>query len=294
MNHNDLKRLAFFAEVVANGSFAGAARTLSLPRSSISEHIRLLESSLGVRLLQRTTRKLSLTPEGHEVYVRARSIQNLVAEINHLTSAQDSSGSITVSATQDIADVWLMPKLAEFNEVYPDIHVNLMADDYLSDLVEQRIDVAIRVTVEDHNSSLVGRTLGQEALQLFCNPAYSQRHEVPQAMEDLSHWDWVLLNQVSADGKVKLQQGRREFVLKPMLSRATNAPTLQRRLLELGHGVGLHLPSLVSKQLEAGILVPVLKDVTSTLYSIKLVYPSRNLPLRTRAFVEFLVNCGWS
>lgn len=173
MNAIDLKRLAFFAEVVRNGSFAGAARSLSLPRSSVSEHIRLLESSLGVRLLQRTTRKLSLTPEGHEVYARARSIQELVTEFSQLTSTQRASGAITVSATQDIADVWLMPKLEEFNQAYPDIQVNLMADDYISDLVEQRIDVAIRVTVKGRESNLIGRTLGQESLRLYSSSAYS-------------------------------------------------------------------------------------------------------------------------
>jgi len=293
MNPNDLKRLTYFAEVVQSGSFAGAARALSLPRSSVSEHIRLLEASLGVRLLQRTTRKLSLTPEGQEVYARAQSIQELVGEINSLSGNQHASGTITVSATQDIADVWLLPKLTEFNQAYPDIQVNLMADDYLSDLVEQRIDVAVRVSVKGRDSNLVGRTLGEEALRLFASPAYVKRHDVPISPKALTEWDWILLQQTTTDGKVKLHKGKRNYELKPLLSRTTNAPTLQRRLLEQGHGIGLHLPSLITQQLDAGILVPVMPNVSSTVYSIQLVYPSRKLPLRTRAFVEFLVDSGW-
>lgn len=111
--------------------------------------------------------------------------------------------------------------------------------------------------------------------------------------EALAHWDWVLLQQVSGDGSVYLQKGRREFVLNPHCSRTTNAPGLQRRLLEQGHGIGLHLPSLVTQQVEANILVPMMPELSSTVYTIQLVYPSRKLPLRTRAFVDFLVDSGW-
>ncbi len=132
-----------------------------------------------------------------------------------------------MSATQDIADVWLLPKFIEFNQIYPDIQVNLMADDYLSDLVEQRMDVAIRVTTPSHDSNLGGRALGQESLRLFSSPAYSQQRELTDSLEELVHWDWVVLHQISPDGKVALQQGKHKVVLKPLISRKTNAPILQ-------------------------------------------------------------------
>lgn len=294
MDSSDLKRLTIFAEVVENGSFASAARALSLPRSSVSEHVRVLEASLGVRLLQRTTRKLSLTPEGHAVYAKALSIQDIITEINQLTNAQQASGVITVSATQDIAEVWLLPKLKEFNQTYPDICVNIMADDYVSDLIEQSIDVAVRVTPHGRDSSLIGRTLGQESLRLFASPHYIQQQEKPDALECLANWQWVLLQQISTDGKIRLLQGERELVLKPTRHRITNAPTVQKRLMEQGHGIGLHLPSLLSAQVEAGLLCQVMEDVKSTSYDIRLVYPSRKLPKRTRVFVEYLVATGWN
>lgn len=156
MEKNHLRRLLVFAQVIKCGSFTAAAKQLSLPRSSISEHVKTLESVLGVRLVQRTTRKISLIPEGRAVHTKAQSIQSLVDEIGAMSLKQTPSGVVNISMTQDIARTWLIPILPEFYRRHPDIEINIITNDFISDMVDEQIDLALRVSSSTVNSSFIG------------------------------------------------------------------------------------------------------------------------------------------
>ena len=293
MLNNHLKRLTLFAQVIRSGSFSGAAKQLSMPRSSVSEQVKQLESALGVRLLQRTTRSLALTPEGQLVYAKAQSIQSLVDDIENLSFDREPIGPVTISITQDIAKTWLIPKLPEFYSAYPDISVNIIANDFLSDLVHEQIDLALRVTVEGTDSSLIGRSLGNESLKLFAATDYLKRQGTPVSVKELERCRWIMLEQMSPNGVISLLRGRSTKKIKPVTTLCTNSPELQRSMMEQGLGIGLHFPSMINSELKNSLL-PVLPQYRSTTYNISLVYPSRTLPPRTRALVEFLVDAGWT
>lgn len=294
MDKNHLKRLVVFSHVVIAGSFSAAARQLSLPRSSISEHIKLLEAGLGVRLLQRTTRTISLTPEGRVVFEKSQSIQALLREIEALAFDQTPSGKVTLSTTQDIAQFWLIPRLPEFYRLYPEIEVNLVVNDFISDLVHEQIDLAIRVTIMGKDSMLIGRELGNERMKLFASTEYLDQHGTPQSLQDLQHHRWIMFQQMTPQGVVVLRDASQQETLKPNRIYETNSPAIQRCMLEAGLGIGVHLPSLAQGSVKSGLLRPFMESWSSTAYSVHLVYPSRELPARTRALVEYLTTVDWN
>lgn len=294
MDKSHLKRLIVFAQVIRSGSFTAAAKQLSLPRSSVSEHVKTLESALGVRLVQRTTRKISLTSEGRAVYARAQSIQTLVDEIDGMALKRTPSGVVNISMTQDIARTWLIPILPEFYRRYPDIVINIIANDFISDLVHEQIDLALRVTSNDLNSSFIGRALGEERLRPYANSAYINQFGEPTSVDDLARFRWIMLQQTSSGGSITIKRGRKSHSFKPIDVYQTNSPELQRCMMEQGMGVGMHLPSLAKNSVENGLLQPIMGDYHSTRYSINLVYPSRQLPPRTRVLVDYLITIGWN
>lgn len=291
MQLNDLKRLLIFVQVVSTGSFTDAAKRLKLPRSSVSEQISALEKSLGMRLLQRTTRKLSLTHEGKQVFDHAQSIQGMVNQIDTLGDSSEAFGVVKITITTDLAELWLIPLLIAFNKKHPDIYVQLIVNDFSLDLVAEEIDLALRVAPKDNNLSLVGRTLKEEPLCLYASTAYLEKYGMPQEENLLQH-HWITLQQVSPNGELLLQANQ-PHKIKLAHYHETNSPQLLRVMVEQGIGIGLMLPSIVKNQIKQGFVQRVLPHYCSPTFQISLVYPSRQLPLRTRLLADYLVNAGW-
>ncbi len=140
-----LKRLAIFATVVEQGSFAKAAELLQMSRSSVSEQVALLEEALKVRLLQRTTRQLTLTTDGQAVYPQAAQLNQALRQVNELVTQEQPQGRIRITTTADLALDWLNPKLQAFRALYPQIYVDLVLTDHELDLIAGQLDLALRI-----------------------------------------------------------------------------------------------------------------------------------------------------
>jgi DNA-binding transcriptional LysR family regulator len=186
----DLNELHVFTKVVESGSFVGASRALGMPKSTVSRKVSELEERLGARLLQRTTRKLSLTDVGHTYYLHAaRVVAEVEAAERAVTRMQETPRGL-VRMTTPLNFGFLAPILASFMRRYPEVQIELVGADRLVDLIEEGFDVAIRAgALED--SSLVARSLGKIESFLVASPAFLRRHGMPKKPEDLASYDCV-------------------------------------------------------------------------------------------------------
>ncbi|OHX18269.1 LysR family transcriptional regulator [Chromobacterium amazonense] len=207
----DLNDLMYFAKVVEHGGFMAASRVLGIPKSTLSRRVAELESRLGVRLLQRTTRRLSLTEIGSQYYQRCQAMlaEAEAADETILQSSAEPRGLIRVSCPELLAKTMLSAALPRFLARHPQVRVALEATNRRVDLIEEGVDVALRVrNVIEDSASLVVRTLGKSRVILVASPAFLEKHGEPQAPERLAalpaltmsrpdgRGQWVLLDNV--------------------------------------------------------------------------------------------------
>lgn len=189
----DLNLVTAFVRVVEQQSFTGAARALGLPKSSVSRRVTELEDELGVQLLHRTTRKLSLTEAGRSYFEQAEKALGELQAAAEAASGMDTEarGIVRVTAPVDIGVLALSEVVAEFVREYPDIHVELSLSSKVVDLVEEGFDIGVRAG-KSRDASLVERRLGNAALGIYASPGYLKERGRPQALADLSDHDCVL------------------------------------------------------------------------------------------------------
>lgn len=184
---NKFAELIAFVKAVELNSFSAAARSLSTTPSAISKRVSKLEDRLGVRLLQRTTRSLSLTNEGIAYYERiSRLLRELEEANDNLTSGGKPQGKLTISTSLDFGQWLLVQSIPQFLQQYPDIEIDLRLSDRLVDLVVEGIDVAIRLG-DPEDSSLIRRHLGRANFALCASPDYLKTYGTPSTPQDLVH-----------------------------------------------------------------------------------------------------------
>src|SRR6201997_3817933 len=205
----DLNSLALFAKVVESESFSGAARRLKMPTSTVSRRIAELEDQLGVRLIERSTRRLRLTDAGSEVLEHARRRVELSGAVDNAASnlVTHVSGTLRLASPPSISNTLLAPIVGAFQEAYPEVRVHIFITDRIVDHVSEGVDLTFRVgDLED--SSLVARRILKYRHQLVASPAYIKKHKAPKCPEDLLHhnllafsfwktkcqWDFVHVN----------------------------------------------------------------------------------------------------
>jgi DNA-binding transcriptional LysR family regulator len=189
----DLNLVTAFVSVVEQQSFTGAAKALGLPKSSVSRRVTELEEELGVQLLHRTTRKLALTEAGRSYYEQAEKALTELQAAAESASGMDTEarGIVRVTAPVDIGVLGIADIVAEFLQVYPDIHVDLSLSSKVVDLVEEGFDIGIRAG-KSRDASLVARRIGTSALGLYASAEYLKKRGRPKAIEDLTTHDCVL------------------------------------------------------------------------------------------------------
>lgn len=292
MNTMDLNEILIFAKVVQLGSFSAAAKTLELPKSTVSTKIRKLETRLGVSLLTRTTRQLRVTEAGQSYYERcARALEGIQsAEAEASQSQNQALGRIRVTAPVEMGNFQLTSLLERFTGLHPAIQIEMILTDEVIDLVRDGVDLAIRAgTLED--SSLRARKLGESSFQLFAAPKYLKRSTPLKKLEDLEKHPCLLFSITSTNGEWILRRGserKKVSVSGPILS---NHLIQLRDLAVLGAGVAL-LPSfLCEEEVRKGTLVRVLADWYSEKSPVHVVYPAREFtPPKVARFIEFLRN----
>ncbi|TLX61695.1 LysR family transcriptional regulator [Stutzerimonas nosocomialis] len=289
MNLLDLLRT--FVRVHELASFTGAADSLGLPRSTVSEQIRALEQRLGTRLLQRTTRRVQPTQDGQLLYERCRDMLDQVDEVEGLFREGSSlTGRLRIDLPVALARTLVMPRLGEFLDRHPALEMEVSATDRRVDLVREGFDCVLRIG-EVSDTGLVARRLGSYPLVNCASPAYLEAHGTPRTLDDLA--DHQLIHYVSVLGArsagFEYEENGRTLCL-PMRGRVTVNNSDGYKESCLG-GFGLIQVPLagVCESLERGELQLVLPDHVPAPMSASLLYAHRrNLPRRVRAFMDWL------
>ncbi len=286
------QHLATFSAIVSAGSISKAAARLGCGKSVISRQLAKLEADLGTRLIQRTTRRLTLTEVGEVVLQEAQQIERSLANVEQITGQfqQDVRGRLRVACPRPLGQRYLMPLLTEFMLLHPLVEITLVVEDRITDLIAEQIDVAIRVAhLED--STLVARKLASNPRVLVAAPGYLARAGTPQTPEDLSQHNCLLFisgstvwNEwsfsdgatsvsISAQGSIRMNDG---------MALAASACT--------GAGITVLDRLMVDQELASGALVELLPAYRlNSGPSIYAVYPARKwLARKTTAFVAFL------
>lgn len=293
MSGNRAGEMAAFVQVVEDGGFTAAARSLRVSPSAVSKLVARLEDRLGVRLLQRTTRRLSLTAEGRLFYERCRELLDEIAAAEELVAGSRlrPRGILRVGVSHGFGMRCLVPLVPLFAERYPEIVLELAFADRRVDLVAEGLDLAIRLgSVQDE--SLVARRLGEHGRIVCAAPAYLARHGTPRLPEDLLAHNCILFDQPEHLNQWPFRRpdGSIERVRVRGMARSDSGDALYQLLLN-GFGIAWAADFLARDDLAAGRLVPLLEPFRVDLRTaVHAVYPQRrHLPAKVRTLIDFLV-----
>ena len=286
------QRLSIFSAIVQAGSISKAAIALGLGKSVLSRQLARLEADLGTRLIQRSTRRLTLTEIGEQVYAQAQHIDRAVANIVQLTEQHQSEvkGRLRITCPRPLGQRYLVPLLVEFTKAHPQVEVALSVDDRMVDLIAEHIDVAIRVAhLED--STLVARKLSENPRVLVASPAYLARAGTPVLPEDLnSHECLVYASGARVFDEWGFMRGGTATLIRVQSKIQINDGMALVAAACAGGGVLAIDRLLVSQELANGTLVQILPHYPMRSgQPVYAVYPARPwLAFKTATFIAFL------
>lgn len=289
-----LNSIQIFIEVARCRSFAEASNRLGLSTSATSKAVARLEEELGVKLLHRTTRSVGLTPEGTRFLEGSSKLMDdmddLVREVSD--TREQPQGRLVVGSTVVFGRMWLMEKVVEFRRLYPELEVELVLDDRMTDLAAQELDIVIRAGELEDNANLVARKFFEDQLVLCASPDYLAKAGVPQTIEDLDNHCCIQFRN-PAHGRLlpfrfTLKGHSVSKVMKAGI--VANEGEAIKVAAEAGAGV-TQLPSfMVIEALEAGRLVPLMKRFWPIPLPHHILYLDRRLvSKRIRVFSDFLL-----
>jgi DNA-binding transcriptional LysR family regulator len=287
---NNLDNLQLFIRIVEKGGLAAAGRDFGLSPATVSERLVALEAHYKARLLNRTTRAISLTDAGQMLVDGAR---NLICEANDLQARirlgiDQLSGLIRLSAPMDLGRTRIAPLLDEFMQAHPDIRVDLTLTDSQVDLVAQGLDLAVRLgTLSD--SSLISRKLENNYRHVVAANSYLEQYGTPASPQDLDKHNCLVMRFGSSiDNEWPFQINGRAVRVPVYGNRIANDGSLVREWCRQGLGIAFKSGWDVAADIESGALVRLLDDFAAMPSSIQLVYPSaRTLPNRVRKLIDF-------
>jgi len=283
----DLNRVAVFAHVVEHGGFTAAARVLRLPKSSVSRAVALLEEELGVRLLQRSTRRVKMTEAGTAFYERAS--RGLAGVADAAAAVADMQGGVRglvrITAPADLG-IWLLePLLSRFVKEHPGVQMEAVLTNRVVDIVEEGLDLAIRAGAL-RDTALIARKLTPVAAALFASPEYLARRGVPARVADLAHHDCVLFRPTRAQATWTLTGPEGDETIEVSGPIGADDFAFVRSAVISGLGIGL-LPTFLCA---GDALTRVLPAHALLGPGLHLVYPSaRYLPHRVAVLRDFLL-----
>lgn len=286
----DLNDIVVFTKVVETKSFTGAADALGLPKSTVSRKLAQLEERLGVRLVQRTTRKLALTEIGEAYYERCSRIVADVMSAEQLVTDMQATprGRLRVTSSVDFATQWLGAIVADFLGQHPDINIELEATNKVVDLIEDGFDVALRFG-QMPESTLIARRVCAVHLIACASPDYLAKRGTPRQIEDLDEHDHILFTPASRNQTWVLHNGDASYEFgRPARFASNNFGAVLSATLA-GAGVALVSDYMVGDHLKRGSLVRVLPEWSTHPTEVHAVYPAREkLPPRLSLFLEHI------
>lgn len=287
-----LTGLIAFAKAGSLGSYTAAARALSVSPSAVSKSVQRLEQRLGVPLFTRTTRSLTLTAEGQELHGRAiRLLQDADAiEQLAISARSEPSGVLRIAASLPLGIHLIAPALPEFRRRYPKVMVDLRLNDQIVDLIEDGVDVAIRIG-DLADSRLMSRKLGSLRLCAYASPAYLSSRGTPFKPEDLDGHDTVNLRYQSTGQTFRwpFKVGGRDLEITPAAGIVADVSEAVVAAIVAGGGIGICASFMAASHLARGNLVPVLSEFAVEKHNITALWPeSRRASPAVRAFLEMV------
>ncbi len=290
---NEFSQIKTFVALVESRSISKAAEKMDIAVSAVSRRLKELESNLGVQLVQRTTRKMHITEAGDKFYRRCGRLLEDFEEAKQEASntATDISGTLKIAAPLSFGVAHLSPAIAVFMHLHPQIKIDLDMSDRRIDLVEEGLDLAIRIgTLED--SSLMARKLASVRHVVCASPDFFNRYGTPEVPQDLSDMPALCYGNLDQPDTwhYRDKENRPAKVKVPLRMRATNGDALVEAAVA-GLGILCEPSFIVHSAVERGVLIPVLMDYQWYAMNIYAVYPqTRHVPARVRAFIDFLVS----
>jgi DNA-binding transcriptional LysR family regulator len=290
--------IATFVRVADAGSFAAVAAETGLTPSGVSKIVSRLEDRLGVKLMHRTTRRLSLTPEGETMLARGRDIlASIEAAEAEVTAARGKpKGLIRVNTGTAFARHRLAPVLPEFHARYPDIRLEIAIADMRVDLAAQQVDVSIRIGPPGETEYIV-RPIGFMRRMICASPAYLARHGTPRHPEELAKHNCLVLTGLARLAEWPFEVDGRSILMKVNGSVTCDSAELIREMVLQGLGIARFGDFIADDALADGRLVPLLVESNRNgpQQINALIQPARRMLPRIRAFTDFLVErCGAS
>ena len=287
---NLLTSMNVFTHVVEAHGFTAASARLGLSRASVSKHIAQLEAHLGGQLLQRTTRRVSLTEIGKAYYARCKAILEDVTEAESLVSGLSSEprGTLRLNVPMTFGLRQIAPLLGRFTALYPNLHIDLSFSDRLVDVVEEGYDLVIRIA-KLKDSNLIARRLAPARLVICASPDYLEQHGRPQTAEELSRHRCLRYSYASNSNEWRISKKGREQRIRVSGPLLLNNGDAICTAAEHGAGIAMLPTFIVGDSIRTGRLDRILEDYECPSVGIHAVYSSsRHLTAKVRTVIDFL------
>jgi len=288
---DDLKRMVIFSYVVESGSFSAAAKRLGIAKSAVSKHVSLLEKHSGARLLNRSTRSLSLTDIGKTYYQSCSQLIKIMEDTRNTTEAlqEEPRGLLRISSPASFGIEHVAPLLKPFLQQYPDLNAELLLEDSVIDITEQGIDVAIRVGWLP-DSNLHARKLKDSPMLLCASPEYIKEHGKPKIPEDLTQHEWIIFSLLPTPNHYTFTKNKISKKVQVKGRIKTNNGHAVRNLICEGAGISALTNFVVGKDLENGNLIQLLPDYTIQNVGVYAVFHHKQQQqAKIRTFIDYLV-----
>ncbi|MEB7541591.1 LysR family transcriptional regulator [Enterobacter huaxiensis] len=290
MQINLFESIRIFIEIVEAGSFTQAAENLRIHRPAVTKALQLLEQHCGTRLMQRTTRRIDLTPDGEAFYRRSKPLLAQADELlESISSERVLHGQLRVDMPIALAALLVIPRLPEFYSKYPDIEIVLSSSDRRRDMLRDGLDCILRVGELD-DSDYVPHRMGNIKMTTCASPGYIALHGMPETLENLR--DHQAINWVNSNSRRTMPwtfttpEGTREMTLSGKLVVDNSEAYVAAGLAGLGLVQGMNV--FLKPYLDSGQLVEVLPGNPSPDRKLTLLYPHRHLSHKVRVFTEWL------
>lgn len=283
--------IELFVQVAETGSLSRAAELLNLSNASASRHLAALEARLGVRLVERNTRRLYLTDTGQEFFQRSRAILADLrdAESTVNAAALNPTGVLRVTASLSFSMHHIAPLLREYTERYPNVTVHVEAANRYLDIIDNNIDVAIRNREVEPDSNITIRRLAGTRRILTASPAYLSRHGVPREIDDLHRHKLLIYTHANNPNELRFTRGEEQQTINVKGLLESNDGQILRAAALDGMGILVQPSYIVYDDIVAGRLVPMLDDWDLPRLTVNLAYPSRkHLSAKVRTFIDFM------
>lgn len=293
MEINRISDISAFVASVKYGSYTQAAKHLGLSRSAIGKSIVRLEERMGVRLLHRTTRSLSITDEGHILFHYCLQILEDLEEVDHVMASRrlQPTGTLKITAPHSLGQQYILPILDAFLKKWSGLKADISFTDRFIDIVEEGFDIGIRVGVPKDDSRILTRTIAWQKMQTCASPQYIKLHGYPKQPDDLTKFDCIFFSNASGKRPWKFKMYSGIYIFEgPEKMKIDSSDAILNSALS-GFGI-IQLPTyLTQKYINQQQLITLLDEYTVEPEPIRVIYPSKkHLSPRIRLFIDFLTD----